>query len=215
MMYPILETNFAIIIDNHGECKNDETSNQIAAVKKAFENLGFCVLYFNQLRCQPIFTLLEAFKEVDQSQLASFALIFLSTGDTNHLRDAANETITFEHILAAFSDVFVPKIFLFHLACPGEAASDRLDFVCSPPNNSIALVVSVKQSGNTSPALASIINNLEHDKCHMQTLKQCFETIETEIKTKFNKSICSCVMPDSTLQDNFVLSAHCKLNDIQ
>ena len=175
-------------------------------MKDAFEGLGFCTLCFNNLNLESVRFLLKAFQRVDCSQLASFALLFLSKGNTNHLYDANNTIVTFEQIFAFFTDVDAPKLFLFHLAYDGEPPSDRLVFP-DPPNNSIALVVSIKQCTKVSPALSSIANNLLPEECHIKPLKQCFEEMKRQIK---QLDPATCIYRNCLLQDGLVMPTSCQ-----
>ena len=212
-MFFLLEIHFAIIIDNHEEIQEvNRVSKQVDALKKTLERLGFCILCFNYLSSQSILCLLEAFHQVDHSQLASFALVFLSKGDTNHLYSSDN-AVTFKEVFKYFDDIIqVPKLFLFHLAHSGEPLSDRLKFP-DPPRNSIALVVSLKLTANTndSPAISSIIINLKPEECCVKSLKQCFEQMKHHID-HLDSATCDY---KNNLQDNFVLPICCGENDHQ
>ena len=198
-----LEMHFAIIIDNHEEIQGvNRVSKQVDALIKAFECLGFCVLYFNYLSSQSISHLLKAFHQIEHLQLASFALVYLSKGDTNDLY-SSDKLVTFEEVFEYFDDIVqVPKLFLFHLAHSGEPLTDRLKFP-NPPKNSIALAVSLKLTANitVSPAIFSIIINLKPEKDCVKPLKQCFEQMKDDIDY-FDPVSCEC---KNTLQDDFVL----------
>ena len=212
-MFFLLEIHFAIIIDNQEEIqKVNKVSNQVDALKETFERLGFCVLCFNYLSSQSILCLLEAFHQVDHSQLASFALVFLSRGQTNDLY-SSDRLVLFEEVFKYFDDIIqVPKLFIFHLAHSGEPLSDRLKFP-NPPKNSIALVVSIKLTANmnVSPAIPSMIINLKPEECCVKSLKQCFEQIKRHID-HLDSATCGYI---NNLQDNFVLPICCGENDHQ
>ena len=154
--------------------------------------------------------MLKALTEVDYSKVASFALVFLSEGVSHHLRDAQNEVITFESILQSVNQISsIPKIFIFSLACDGQAFSDRLSFpIASVPNNSIALVICAKHK-ESSQVIPAISKHLHPDECHMKKLTQCFENIKSEL----DKNVC--IELHSSLKENFVWSGHCKLDDLQ
>ena len=209
----LLEIHFAIIIDNHEEVQEvNRVSNQVDALKETLECLGFFVLYFNYLSSQSILCLLKAFHRVDHSQLASFALVFLSKGDTNDLYSSDNAVMSKE-VFKYFDDIVqVPKLFLFHLAHSGETLSDRLKFP-DPPKNSIALVVSIKLMANMnfSPAIFSMIINLKPEECHVKSLKQCFEQMKHHMD---HLDLVTCDYKNN-LQDNFVLPIFCGENDHQ
>ena len=209
----LLEIHFAIVIDNQEEIqKVDKVSNQVDALKETLECLGFCVLYFNYLSSQSISCLLEAFHDVDHSQLASFALVFLSKGHTNNLY-SSDKLVTFEEVFEYFHDIIqVPKLFLFHLAHSGEPLSDQLKFP-EPPKNSIALVVSLKLTANmnVSPAIPSMIINLKPEEFSGKSLKQCFEQMKRHIDL-LDSTTCDY---KNNLQDNFVLPIFCGENDYQ
>ena len=213
VLFFLLEIHFAIIIDNHEEVQEvNRVSDQVDALKKSFECLGFCVLYFNFLSSQSISCLLEAFHQVDYLQLASFALVFLSKGHTNNLY-ASDRPVTFEEVFKYFDDIIqVPKLFLFHLAHSGEPLNDRLKFP-NPPKNSIALVVSLKLTANTndSPAIALMILNLKPEECHVKSLKHCFE----QMKHHIDHMVSATCDYKNNLQDNFVLPTFCGENDHQ
>ena len=167
------------------------------------EGLGFCTLCFNNLNLESILFLLEVFQRVDRSQLASFALLFLSKGNTNHLYDANGTVVTFEQIFAFFKDVGasqIPKLFIFHSAYDGAPPSDQLAFP-DPPNNSIALVVSIKQCTKVSPAIHSVANNLLPEECHIKPMKQCFEEMKHQIVLL---DTATCISKNS-LQDSYVM----------
>ena len=208
----LLEIHFAIIIDNHEEVQEvNRVSKQVDALKETLESLGFCVLYFNYLSSQSISHLLKAFCQIDHLQLASFALIYLSKGDTNDLY-SSDIPVTFEEVFEYFDDIVqVPKLFLFHLAHSGESLTDRLKFP-NPPKNSIALAISLKLMANikVSPAIFSIIINLKPKKDCVKPLKQCFEQMKHDIEY-FDPVSCEC---KDTLQDNFVLPT-CGKNEYQ
>ena len=200
----IVEIHFAIIIDNYWKVREGTQENdQVNILKDAMEGLGFCTLCFNNLNLESILFLFEAFQCVDRSQLASFALLFLSKGNTNHLYDANNTVITYDQIFAFFKDVGasqIPKLFLFHLAYDGSPPSDRLVFP-DPPNNSIALVVSIKQCTKVSPAIFSVATNLLPEECHIKPLKQCFEEMMGQIE---QLDTATCIYRNC-LQDSFVM----------
>ena len=208
-----LEINFAIIIDNREEIqKVNRVSNQVDALKKTFECLGFCVLCFDYLSSQSILCLLEACHQVDHLQLASFALVFLSKGHTNDLY-SPDRPVTFEEVFECFDDIIqVPKLFLFHLAHSGEPLSDQLK-IPDPPKNSIALVVSIKLTANTniSPAIDSMIINLKPEGFSGKSLKQCFEQMKRHIN-HLDSATCDY---KNNLQDIFVLPFFCEENDHQ
>ncbi|XP_019856616.1 PREDICTED: uncharacterized protein LOC109585108 isoform X2 [Amphimedon queenslandica] len=203
--------HFAIIINNCGKAREDtEENDQVNILKKAFEGLGFCTLCFNNLNLKSILFLFEAFQRVDHSQLASYALLFLSKGNTNHVYDTSNTVITFEQIFAFFNDAgafHIPKLFLFHLAYDNEPPSDLL-VLPDPPNNSIALVVSIKQLKSTivSRAIRSVAKNLLPEECHIKPLKQCFEEMKHQIE---QLDTATCVHKNS-LQDSFVIPTFCQ-----
>ena len=200
----IIETHFAIIIDNYWKVREDtEENDQVNILKDALEGLGYCTLCFNNLNLESILFLLKVFQRADRSQLASFALFFLSKGNTNHLYDANNTVITYDQIFAFFKDVGasqIPKLFLFHLAYDGEPPSDQLVFP-DPPYNSIALVVSIKQCTKVSPAIFSVATNLLPEECHIKPLKQCFEEMMCQIE---QLDAATCISKNS-LQDRFVM----------
>lgn len=212
----LLEIHFAIIIDNHEEIQEShqkKESHQVNDLRKTLECIGFCVLSFNYLSSQSISCLLEAFCQVDHLQLASFALVFLSKGDTNHLYDASNGVVTFEKVFKFFNHLpEVPKLFLFHLAYSGEPLSDQLTFP-NPPKKSIALVVSLKLTANrkVSPAISSIIVNLKPEECCFKPIKQCFEQMKSLID-RLDSVSCDY---ECNLENNFVLPTFCGENDIQ
>ena len=210
----LLEIHFAIIIDNHEEIQEvSKESLQVQHLKYTLECIGFCILSFNYLSSQSISCLLEAFHQIDHLQLASFALVFLSKGHTNHLYGAGNDVVTFEEVFKFFKHLpEVPKLFLFHLAYSGQPLSDRLTFP-NPPKNSIALIVSLKQKANrkVSPAISSIIVNLKPEECCFKPLKQCFEQMKNSME---QLDLVSCDY-ECNLEDNFVLPTFCGENDIQ
>ena len=211
--YFFLEIHFAIIIDNHEKVQEvNRVSDQVDALKETLECLGFCVLYFNYLSSQSISCLLESFHQVDYSQLASFALVFLSKGHTNDLY-SPDRPVTFEEVFKYFDDIIqVPKLFLFHLAHSGKPLSDRLKFP-NPPKNSIALIVSLKLTANTnvSPAISAMIINLKPEECCVKSLKQCFGQMKHHID---QLDLATCDYKNN-LQDNFVLPIFCGENDYQ
>ena len=209
----LLEIHFAIIIDNQEEIqKINKESDQVNVLRKTLECIGFCVLSFNYLSSHSMSCLLTAFQQIDHSQLASFALVFLSKGNTNHLY-SSDKLVTFEEVFEYFHDITqVPKLFLFHLAHSGEPLSDQLKFP-DPPKNSIALVVSLKLMANmkVSPAIFFIIINLKPENNCVKPLKQCFEQMKHDIDY-FDPVSCEC---KDTLQDNFVLPTCCGENEYQ
>ena len=209
----LLEIHFAIIIDNHEEIQEvNKESSQVNDLRKTLECIGFCVFSFNYLSSQSISCLLEAFRQVDHLQLASFALVFLSKGDTNHLYGADNGVVTFEEVFNFFNHLpEVPKLFLFHLAYSGEPLSDQLTFP-NPPKKSIALVVSLKLMANrkVSP-ISFIISNLKSEECFFKPIKQCFEQMRSLID-RLDSVSCDY---ECNLEDNFVLPTFCGENDIQ
>ena len=213
VLFFLLEIHFAVIIDNHEEVQEvNRVSKQVDALKETLESLGFCVLYFNYLSSQSISCLLEAFHQVDHSQLASFALVFLSRGHTNHPYGSDTTNVMFE-VFKYFDDILqVPKLFFFHLAYSGELSSDQLKFP-SLPKNSIALVVSLELTANTNalPAISSIIMNLKPEECCVKSLKQCFEQMKHHID-QLDLTTCDY---KNNLQDNFVLPIFCGENDYQ
>ena len=210
----LLEIHFAIIIDNHEEIQEvNKESRQVNDLRKTLKCIGFYVLSFNYLSSQSISCLLEAFRQVDHSQLASFALVFLSKGHTNHLYGAGNDVIIFEEVFNFFNHLSeVPKLFLFHLAYSGPPLNDRLTFP-NPPKKSIALVVSLKLTANRkiSPAISFIISNLNHEECCFKPLKQCFKQMKNLID-QLDSVSCDY---KCNLEDNFVLPTFCGENDIQ
>ena len=207
-----LEINFAIIIDNHEEIQEvNRVSNQVDALKKTFECLGFCVLCFNYLSSQSILCLLEACHQVDHLQLASFAFVFLSRGHTKNL-SASDKLVSFEEVFECFDDnIQVPKLFLFHLAHSGERNGQLK--LPNPPKNSIALVVSLKLMANTnvSPAIDSMIINLKPEEFSGKSLKHCFEQMKRHID-HLDSATCDY---KNNLQDIFVLPIFCEENDRQ
>ena len=213
VLFFLLEIHFAIIIDNHEEIQGvNRVSKQVDALKKSFERLGFCVLYFNFLSSQSISCLLEAFHQVDYLQLASFALVFLSKGHTNNLY-ASDRLVPFKEVYQYFDDILqVPKLFLFHLAHSGEPLNDQLKLP-NPPKNSIALVVSIKLTANMndSPAIDSMIINLKPEKDCVKPLQHCFEQMKHHID---HLDLTTCDYKNN-LQDNFVLPTFCGENDHQ
>uniref|UniRef100_A0A1X7TGQ1 Caspase family p20 domain-containing protein n=1 Tax=Amphimedon queenslandica TaxID=400682 RepID=A0A1X7TGQ1_AMPQE len=203
--------HFAIIIDNYGEVREDTQENgQVIVIKDALEGLGYCTLCFNNLNFESIFFLFEAFQLVDHSQLASFALLFLSKGNKNHVYDANDTVVTFEQTFAFFNDAGaskIPKLFLFHFAYDGEPPSDRL-VVPDPPNNSITLAVSINQCTKVSPAIHSIANNLLPVECHSKPLKICFEEMKHQIE---QLDTATCIYRNS-LQESFVMPTYCAVS---
>ncbi|XP_019853637.1 PREDICTED: uncharacterized protein LOC109582975 [Amphimedon queenslandica] len=110
----------AVIIDNRGKVKveNEERilNDEAAALKKAFEDLKFAVLYFNSLSSESIATLLEAISKADHSQLLMIALVFLSKGKTSELYDADGVAMLYAAVFDHFSECPIPVIFFFDSA---------------------------------------------------------------------------------------------------
>ena len=127
----LIEIALAVIIDNRGEVEvqNDEA----AALKKAFEDLEFAVLYFNSLSSESIATLLEALSKADHSQLLMIALVFLSKGKTNELYDADAVTVPYEDVFYHFLSCKIPVIFFFDLA-NGDIKKKKNPAVDNTPN---------------------------------------------------------------------------------
>ena len=100
-------------MENEERILNDEA----AALKKAFDDLEFAVLYFNSLSSESIATLLEALSKADHSQLLMIALVFLSKGKTAKLYDA--DGVPYEDVFHHFSRCPTPLIFFLDLAVDG------------------------------------------------------------------------------------------------
>ena len=132
-----IEIALAVIIDNRGEVKveNEERilNDEAAALKKAFEDLEFAVLYFNSLSSESIATLLEAISEADHSQLLMIALVFLSKGKTAELYDADGVALPYKDVFYHFLSCPIPVIFFFDLA-NGDIKKEKNSTIDDTPN---------------------------------------------------------------------------------
>ena len=123
----LIEIALAVILDNRGEFKVDlENEKRILndeadALKKAFEDLEFAVLYLYSLSSESIATLLQAICEADRSQLSMIALVFLSKGKTAELYDVDGVMVPYKDVFDPFKkcSVDLPVIFFF------DSASDH------------------------------------------------------------------------------------------
>ena len=167
--------HLAVIIDNREEFKADkatnlELSDEAAALKQAFEGVGFCVLYFKSLSSQSIATLLQSFQDdVDHYLLSIFALVFLSKGKKRQLYDANNKVVPYQNVLFTPNSTDletdarkpllpdVPKLFFFDLA---SCSSIQEEVAIKLPNNSLLLHVTHKDL--FSHAIDSFAENLNY-----------------------------------------------------
>ncbi|XP_019858017.1 PREDICTED: uncharacterized protein LOC109586283 isoform X2 [Amphimedon queenslandica] len=181
----------AIIIDNRGEIKveNEEKilNDEAAALKKAFENLEFAVLYFNSLSSESIATLLEAISEVNHSHLSMIALVFLSKGKTAELYDADDVAVPYSALFRHFERSPIPVIFFFDSLCDDKKKKDdsKIDFhlplhIC--PQNSLVLAATYNSA--SSPVLKEFTEKLGHT-----SVQKCFETICANNNSTTVKSI--------------------------
>ncbi|XP_019861471.1 PREDICTED: uncharacterized protein LOC109589933 [Amphimedon queenslandica] len=196
--------HLAIIIDNHGKVKKEEdgtkTINDDAQkIKEALNNLGYCTLYFNSLSSRPINTLLEVLHQIDHSQLATFAFIFLCKGKTRHLYDCNSEIVEVDKIFGRLQNdqspfAQLPKIYYFHIAHDQEP-KEKLEVSSIPSKNSILLITSVIQE-NSSVVLDTVMNNLKQGA----SIQKCFAEIQEEFNRKNNTN-----MYIDSFTDKFVL----------
>ena len=132
-----IEIYLAVIIDNRGEVKveNEERilNEEAAALKKAFEDLEFAVLYFNSLSSESIATLLEAISKADHSQLLMIALVFLSKGKTAEFYDADDVAVPYTAVFDHFLRCPIPVIFFFDSA-NGDIQKKKNFVVDDTPN---------------------------------------------------------------------------------
>ena len=156
-------------------------NDQAKSLKEAFEGVGFCVLYFNSLSSESIARLLQSFQDnVDHSQLSTFALVFLSKGQTPQLYDANNE-VPFDAIFKFFYNdesplAKVPKVFFFDLlACLDDQrkSSPARPLLPQCPENSVILAVA-HNNLKFSPAINTFANNLSQ-KSIQDLCKEIFQ----------------------------------------
>ena len=194
-----LEICFAIVIDNCEEVKLEEDgtkiiNDQAKSLKKAFDGVGFCVLYFNSLSSELIAHLLLSFRDnVDHSQLSAFVLVFLSKGQTPQLYDANNEVVPFDAVFQFFYNdelplAKIPKMFLFDLACLDDQEKS-CPSLPQCPEKSVVLAVS-HHTLNFSPAINTLSNNLSRksiqDLCkEIHQTTDCFVTWDDTIHNQF------------------------------
>ena len=110
-------------MENEEWILNDEA----AALKIAFEDLEFAVLYFNSLTSEAIATLLEAISKADHSQLLMIALVFLSKGKTTELYDADGVAVPYSDVFRHFQRCSIPVIFLFDSASDDMKKNSTID----------------------------------------------------------------------------------------
>ena len=116
-------------MENEERKLNDEA----VALKKAFEDLEFAVLYFNSLSSESIATLLEAISKADHSQLLMIALVFLSKGKTNKLYDADGVPVPYEDVFRHFQSCPIPVIYFFDSA-KGDTKKEKKSTIDDTPN---------------------------------------------------------------------------------
>ena len=127
-------------MENKKRILNDEAE----ALKTAFEDLEFAVLYFNSLSSESIATLPEAISKADHSQLLMIALVFLSKGKTAELYGADDVAIPYEDVFNHFQKCPTPVLFFFDLAVDDTKRSSMIDDAqtengCMPKENISAI----------------------------------------------------------------------------
>uniref|UniRef100_A0A1X7TSD5 Caspase family p20 domain-containing protein n=1 Tax=Amphimedon queenslandica TaxID=400682 RepID=A0A1X7TSD5_AMPQE len=181
----------AVIIDNRGEVKveNEERilNEEAAALKKAFEDLEFAVLYFNSFSSESIATLLEEFSKVDHSQLSMIALVFLSKGKTAELYDADDVAVPYSALFCHFERSPIPAIFFFDSLSDDKKKKNDSEIgfhlplhIC--PKNS--LVLASAHNTASSPVVKEFTEKLSHT-----SVQECFETICANNNSTTVKSI--------------------------
>ncbi|XP_019860473.1 PREDICTED: uncharacterized protein LOC109588799 [Amphimedon queenslandica] len=190
----------AVIIDNRGEVKveNEEKilNDEAAALKKAFENLDFAVLYFNSLSSESIATLLEAISKVDHSQLSMIALVFLSKGKTAELYDANDLVVPYSALFSHFERSPIPAIFFFDSLHDDKNKKDdsKIDDTMAENKNGFhlplhvcpqsSLVLAATHNSASSPVVKEFTEKLSHT-----SVQECFETICANNNSTTVKSI--------------------------
>lgn len=183
-----IEIDLAVIIDNRAELEIEEDgtrklSDDIAALKKAFEGHGFCVLYFNNLSSHSIVSLLNNLRmTIEDSQLSLFALTFLGKKETSHFYDVNGKDISFIKLFHPFTHKLrernmllpsTPKLFFF--CTDDEECSSLHEAHC--PQNSLVLAAACNNLELTP------FVNLFVEKFSIATdLIKSFQVIRTEYK---------------------------------
>ena len=141
MLIIFIEIALAVILDNRGEVKVENEkkilNDEAAALKKAFEDLEFAVLYFNNLSSESIATLLEAISKAGHSQLLMIALVFFSKGKTAELYDADGVVVPYEDVFRHFQSCPVPVIHFFDSA-NGDIKKEKNSHVADTQNENDA-----------------------------------------------------------------------------
>ena len=177
----------------NGEKKlNDEA----AALKKAFEDLEFAVLYFNSLSSESIATLLAAISKADHSQLLMIALVFLSKGKAAELYDADGVVVPYEDVFNPFQRCQIPVVFFFDVLVQNENDSTvddtqkendstnddilAINWPC-PPNS---LLLAATHNSESSPVVKEFTQKLSHT-----SVQECFKAICANNNSTTVKSI--------------------------
>ena len=108
-------------------------NDEAVALEKAFENLEFAALYFNNLSSESIATLLKAISQADHSQLLMIALVFLIKGKTNELYDADGVAMPYEDVVCHFQSCPIPVIYFFDSA-KGDTKKEKKSTIDDTPN---------------------------------------------------------------------------------
>ena len=132
-----IEIALAVIIDNRGEVTVENEKRilnyEAAALKKAFEDLEFAVLYFSNLTSESIATLLDAISKADHSQLSMIALVILSKGKTAELYDADGVAVPYKNVFHHFQRCPIPVIYFFDSA-NGDIKKKKKSKIDDTPN---------------------------------------------------------------------------------
>ena len=174
----------------NGEKKLNE---EAAALKKAFEDLEFAVLYFNGLSSESIATLLAAISKADHSQLLMIALVFLSKGKTPKLYDADGVVVPYEDVFRHFQRRPISVIFFFDVLVQNEndstvddtqkkndSTNDDILTLC-PPNS---LLLATTHNSESSPVVKEFTEKLSHT-----SVQECFKAICVNNNSTTVKSI--------------------------
>ena len=184
-------------MENEERILNEEA----AALKKAFEDLDFAVLYFNSLSLESIATLLEAISKADHSQLLMIALVFLSKGKTAELYDADGVVVPLDSdVFNPFQRCQIPVVFFFDVLVQNENDSTvddtqkendstnddilaiNLPLDLCPPNS---LLLATTHNSESSPVVKEFTQKLSHT-CSIQ---ECFKAICANNNSTTVKSI--------------------------
>ena len=197
-------------MENEEKILNDEA----AALKKAFEDLDFAVLYFNSLSSESIATLLEEFSKVDHSQLSMIALVFLSKGKTAELYDADDVAMPYSALFCYFERSPIPVIFFFDSLSDekkkkGDSKIDdtknengfHLPLHICPQNS---LVLAATHSSASSPVVKEFIEKLSHT-----SVQECFKTIcannnSTTVKSIWHDTVGNYIFIVQSIYDKYV-----------